>query len=172
MVDEFKNTEAFIRKYGKEVEQEIKNRLAGYNKKASGKLYKSIRAEVSEEKKEFILSFSMEEYGEYVDKGVQGAGVPKGFKGKKKPVVRTGPYKFRDKMPPEKEFRNWLKFKGIPKKASFPIRRSIWIFGIAPTNFFTIPVKRRQKQFNQGVEKAMAKDIEQQLAKEFKKKKK
>lgn len=171
MANEFKNTEAFIRKYGKEVESEIKTRLLNNGKKATGKLYKSIRAEVVENKKEFILSISMEDYGNYVDKGVSGAGIPKGFKGKKKQVVTSGKFKFRDKMPPDnKDFRKWLSIKGIPKKASFAVRRSIWIFGIAPTNFLTIPITRRQKQFEKGVEKAMAKDIEESLQKENKKK--
>jgi hypothetical protein len=170
MANDFKNTKAFIRKYGKEVESEIKTRLLNYGKKATGKLYKSIRADVKENKSEFILTVSMEDYGEYVDKGVSGAGIPKGFKGKKKQLVTSGKYKFGFSMPPDnKEFRKWVSIKGIPKKASFPIRRSIWIFGIAPTNFFTIPIKRREKQFDKGVEKAMALDIENMIKKDLKK---
>lgn len=170
MASEFKNTEAFVRKYGKEVETEIKNRLLSYGKKASGKLYKSIRADVREEKAEFIVQFQMEDYGVYVDGGVKGAGKPSGFNGKDKPVVRTGRFSFHNKMPPNtKGIQDWLRIKGIPKKAGFAVRRSIWIFGIAPTNFFTIPVKRNEKRLQAGIEKNMALDFEQIIAKQFKK---
>lgn len=169
MASEFKNTEAFVKKYGKEVESEIKKRLVGYGKKASGKLYNSIRSEVKEEKAGFLLTFQMEDYGLYVDKGVSGAGVPSGFNGKLKPVVKSGKFRFHDKMPPPESIKSWLKIKGIPEKASFPIRRSIWIFGIAPTQFFTIPTTRRQRQFEKGLEKNMALDFEKIIAKQFKK---
>jgi hypothetical protein len=42
------------------------------------------------------------------------------------------------------------------------------MFGIQPTNFFTIPTTRRQKQFEQGLGDAMALDIDKQLEKELK----
>lgn len=171
MASDFKNTEKFVRTYGKEVEKEIKNRLLSAGKKASGKLIKSIRFDVRETKKEFLLTFEMEDYGLYVDKGVSGHGVPENFGGKKKQVVTTGKFKFGDKMPPDTSgLKSWLRLKGIPKKQGFAVRRSIWIFGIAPTNFFTIPTTRRQKQFEQGIEKNMALDFESAIAKEFKKK--
>ena len=171
MASEFKNTEKFVRKYGKEVEAEIKNRLLSFGKKASGKLYKSIRADVREEKAGFIVQFQMEDYGLYVDGGVKGHGKPEGFKGKNKPVVTTGKFRFGSKMPLDnKSIKDWLRIKGIPKKESFAVRRSIWIFGIAPTNFFSIPVKRNEKRLQAGIEKNMALDFEQIIAKEFKKK--
>lgn len=169
MASDLKNTEAFVKKYGKEVETEMKNRLISYGKKATGKLYKSIRSDVREVKGEFILTFRMEDYGLYVDGGVKGHGKPAGFQGKDKPVVTTGKFKFGSKMPPEGGLKKWLKLKGIPKEASFAVRRSIWIFGIAPTNFFTVPIKRREKQLAKGIEKAMALDFEQAVLKSFKK---
>ena len=173
MASDLKNTEAFVKKYGKEVETEIKNRLLSYGKTASGKLYKSIRSDVREVKGEFILTFRMEDYGLYVDGGVKGHGKPDGFKGKDKPVVTTGKFKFGSKMPPNNAaFKSWMNGKGkslgIPKEASFAVRRSIWIFGIAPTNFFTVPIKRREKQLAKGIEKAMALDFEQAVLKSFK----
>ena len=44
------------------------------------------------------------------------------------------------------------------------------MFGIKPTNFFTIPTTRRQKQFEQGLGDSMAKDLDTQLQKELDKK--
>jgi hypothetical protein len=170
MADKLKNTEDFIKKYGKQVEDEIKARLLSAGKKASGKLYRSIKFNIRESVKELEVSWRMEDYGLYVDGGVKGAGVPNGFKGKKKQLVTTGRFKFGSKIPPESQINKWLKIKGIPKEASFPIRRSIWMFGIAPTNFWTIPTTRRQKQFEKGIEDNMAKDLDIQLQKELNKK--
>lgn len=153
----YPETEAFIRKYGDSVENEIEARLTGHNKIASGKLYDSIRYEVKETKKEFILSFIMAEYGQYVDKGVK----PKKYLGMKRKKGGSKKSKFIEAL------MKWCKIKGLPTNAAFPIRRNIWKFGIAPTNFFTIPTTRRQKYFEKELEKAMARDIDNQLQKEI-----
>lgn len=39
------------------------------------------------------------------------------------------------KMPPKKPIEDWMKAKGIPMRASFPIRRAISIRGIKPRPF-------------------------------------
>ena len=175
MASEFKFTDKYLNKYGKEVVSEIKTRLSGLGKKATGGLINSIKYKIAPN--DLTLSFYMNEYGKYVDKGVSGAGIVKGFKGKKKKVEKgqldvydKRVHKFGSKMPPDNSaFRKWLKVKGIDKGASFAIRRSVWMFGIAPTNFFTIPTTRRQKQFEQGVGDVIAQDIDKQLEKELKK---
>lgn len=176
MASDFKNTLAFVKKYAASVEQEIKTRLVNSGHVASGKLFDSIRAEVKEDKNfGILLKYKYAKYLKYVDKGVSGAGMPSGFKGKKKKVNKgqfdktdNRVHAFGKKMPPEKSISDWMRIQGIPKEASFPIRRSIWMFGIAPTNFFTIPTTRRQKQLNEGIEKNMAKDFEQILLKGLK----
>lgn len=153
MANKFTNTTAFVKRYGDQVETEIKNRLKNAGKFASGKLYKSIRHDVKIEKGQFVLRFFAEDYAKYVDKGVEGAKSKRAGEGGK------SIYKFKDKMPPEKPFKSWLRKKGIPKDKSFAVRRSIYLFGITPTNFFTIPTTRRLKQFEKGVEENMIKDI-------------
>lgn len=153
MANKFTNTTAFIKRYGDQVETEIKNRLKNAGKFASGKLYKSIRHDVKIEKGQFVLRFFAEDYAKYVDKGVEGAKSKRAGEGGK------SIYKFKDKMPPEKPFKSWLRKKGIPKDKSFAVRRSIYLYGITPTNFFTIPTTRRLKQFEKGVEENMIKDI-------------
>jgi len=177
MAEDYKNTLKYLNKYGTEVINEMKNRLTN---NASGSLKKSLKYKIS--KSELTLTFFMNEYGKYIDKGVTGHGKIKGFKGldkdgNKKTVNKgqldkfTGrTYKFGTKMPPDNaEFKKWLRIKGIDKGLSFPIRRSIWMFGIKPTNFFTIPTTRRQKQFENGLGDAMALDIDAQLEKELNK---
>jgi hypothetical protein len=153
----------------------MRNRLVGLGKVSSGKLFDSLRFEVKETNNEITLSFKMAQHGQYVDKGVSGAGVPQGFGGKLKKVNKGQfdkeagrVHAFTNKMPPEKSIKKWMQIQGIPKDKSFPIRRSIYIFGIAPTNFFTIPTTRRQKQYEAGIEKALGKDFEDLLGKDFK----
>lgn len=46
MANNFKNTRAYIVKYGNEVENEIETRLTNNGKIASGDLYDSIRYEI------------------------------------------------------------------------------------------------------------------------------
>lgn len=157
MANEFKNTTDFIKKFGKEVENEIKTRLLSNGKKASGKLYKSIKFEYRESLKQLEASWRMEEYGVYVDKGVKPQ--PKYLEGK-----GTGKSKFIQAL------KKWCKIKGIPEGAAFPIRRNIWKYGIKPTNFFTIPTKRRAKYYEEQIGINMAKDLDKQLQKELDKK--
>ena len=172
MASEFRNTEAFVKKYGIQVENEIKTRLVNAGHVASGKLFDSIKSKVLETKEGFDIVFKMARYGDYVDKGVSGAGIPDGFNGKIKKVQKSKFYSFgkatsrsKDK---ERSLKSWMSIQGIPKTAYYPISRSIWIFGIAPTNFFTIPTTRRQKQLEKGIEKNMALDFEQILLKGLK----
>jgi hypothetical protein len=157
MANEFKNTTDFIKKFGKEVESEIKTRLLGHDKKASGKLYKSIKFEYRESLKQLEASWRMEDYGVYVDKGVKPQ--PKYLTGQ-----GTGKSKFIQAL------KKWCRIKGIPEGAAYPIRRNIWKYGIKPTNFFTIPTKRRQKYYEEQIEKNMALDLDIQLQKELDKK--
>lgn len=160
----FKHTEKFLRTYGNQVEQEIEARLHGFDKIATGKLMQSIRYEIRETANSIAITFLMEDYGKFVDKGVQGAESGRAGEGGR------SPYKFKNKMPPPESIRQWLKIKGIPEKASFPIRRSIWRFGITPTNFFTIPTTRRRKQLEEGIKNGLILDAEEAIKKEFKKK--
>jgi hypothetical protein len=155
MASEYKNTEKFIKTYGKQVEDEIKSRLLGYDKKASGKLYRSIKFQYRDSIKELEASWRMEDYGVYVDKGVKPQ--PKYLSGR-----GTGKKsKFIEAL------KKWCKIKGMPEGAAYPIRINIWKYGIKPTNFFTIPTTRRQKYFEKELANNMAKDLDIQLQKEL-----
>lgn len=165
MATEFKNTLAFIRKYGTQVENEIRTRLVNQGKVSSGKLFDSIRSEVREAKNDFLLSFKTLGYGKFVDKGVRGA---EGGKGKSSPYSFKQPFSNKT-APPIRAILAWTSIQGIPEKFAWGIRRNIWKFGIAPTNFFTIPTKRRQKQLEAGIQKYMGIDLEQNILADFKK---
>ncbi len=153
MASNYPNTYKYLKEYGDSVESEIEKRLKGFGKYASGKLYDSIRYEIKETTKKFTISFFMEDYGVYVDKGT------KPSKYANSQGKGTGKSKFIESL------MKWCSIKGLPKSAAFPIRKNIWKYGIPPTNFFTIPTTRRLKQLEQGVEKSMAKDVDQVIQK-------
>jgi hypothetical protein len=165
MPSNFPITKKYIETYGKSVESEIKKRLKGHDKYASGKLYESIRFIMKETPKDFTLDFTMLDYGKYVDKGVKGSKTNK---------AGNTPYKYTNKMPPTKVFDKWILRKGLAPRdkkgkflnrdrIKFAIARSIFLHGVAPTNFFTIPTTRRAKQFEAGVGNAMAQDLDKMI---------
>ena len=162
MANNFPITKKYITEYGKSVESEIKTRLKNYGRYASGKLLNSIKFRYYENKSSFSLQFAMNDYGKYIDKGVKGS-----------KINRAGntPYKYTNKMPPTKVFDRWIISKGIAPRddkgkfksrssLKFAIARSVFLKGITPTNFFTIPTTRREKQFNNTIEKTMAQDLD------------
>lgn len=164
MAGNYPITKNYLTTYGNQVEQEIETRLRNNDKYSSGDLYDSIRYEIKENSVKFTISFYMLDYGRFVDKGVKGAESGKAGEG------GTSPYAFRSKMPPPKAIEKWMKIKGIPAEASYPIRRTIFRLGITPTNFFSIPTTRRKKQLEEGVRNSMIKDVEANIKKQYGKK--
>jgi hypothetical protein len=165
----WKETEKFLDKYGKSVVNEQKTRLKGFGKGGShsGSLEKSLSYKKFDRKGEVGVDFYMNEYGNYVDKGVQGyktgtTGKAGGksiykYKNKDKSHKPRGKSKFIESL------MKWCGRKGIPKGAAFPIRRKIWQEGIERTLFFTIPIQRSDKRFKEGIEKSMKLDIENNI---------
>ena len=153
----FKKTFKYITTYGNQVESEIETRLFNLGKVASGTLYDSIGYKIIETEKGYRLQFTMADYGKYVDKGTKPSKYAD-MEGR-----GTGKSKFITSL------MKWCDIKGLPRGLAFPIRRKIWKFGQPPTNFFTIPTTRRQKQFREGVKKNMALDAEDYLSSEYKK---
>lgn len=150
MASNFPLTRKYMTEYGQSVIGEMKTRLTNAGKEATGNLHKSLKFRTQETEDEFLISFYMADYGVYVDKGVKPQ--PQYLTGK-----GTGKSKFIAAL------KKWCRVKGIPQNAAFPIRRNIWKFGIKPTNFFTIPTVRRQKQFEEMIARNMAKDMENLL---------
>jgi hypothetical protein len=158
---QFPLTRKYLTEYGQSVIGEMKTRLTNQGKEATGTLHKSLKFRTQEKDNEFIVSFFMAEYGQYVDKGVNGYARRVGSIYSFKP--KDGNHKPQRKSKFIESLKKWCKVKGLPEGAAFPIRRNIWKFGIKPTNFFTIPTTRRQKQFEQMIAKNMAKDIDNNI---------
>lgn len=88
------------------------------------------------------MELSMEEYGEYIDEGVQGVGgerkttTPYGQKGSlfqnKAPESR---FKFKiEKKPSARHFEGWARRKGL---SPFAVREKVFREGIKPNNFIS-----------------------------------
>ena len=152
---EFENIQDLLNDFRSNVIREAKRNLTSQN--TSGRLSKSLKSYVKESKNSIQISFEMEDYGFYQDRGVQGTKSGKSLDG----------YKYTNKMPPPKAFDKWIVKKGFKdtirdkkgrfvkrKGLAFIIARSIFEKGIKPTLFFTKPFEKFYKRLpNELVEK-------------------
>ena len=159
-----RNLKPILEQFGEYVVSQSRLNLTkgGYKNKgqnASGSLSKSLAFEVMPNGKNWVVEFIMENYGQFVDKGVSGT-----------KVRRNTPYSYRSKggkqglkgMPPPSAFDQWRIRKGIaprddkgrflPRKAvNFAIARSIFEKGIKPSLFFTTPFNKAFTDLNQTI---------------------
>jgi hypothetical protein len=159
------NVKDSLNKFAKYVVQQSRSNLTKGKKNISKSLYNSIDYDLTVSPNSFSLSFIMDEYGMYQDKGVSGT--------EKK---YNTPFKYTNKMPPIKPLADWAKFKNIRlrdakgkfakgnyKTIGFLISRSIYRKGIKPSLFFTKPFERSFKNLPEEVVKAFALEIENLL---------
>jgi len=151
--------------FKKFVIQQSRSRLSKSKKNNSKKLYDSIDGNIKVNPNSFSLSFEMEEYGTYQDKGVSGT--------EKK---YNTPFSYKSKMPPIKPLADWAKSKNIRlrdaggkfKKGNyntigFLISRSIFRKGIKPSLFFTKPFEQAFKKLPDELIEAYGLDVEELL---------
>lgn len=134
--------QAALTKFAKRVIQQAKQNLTKKKKNSTKELYNSLDYDLSVGPNSFSLSFKMEDYGEYQDKGV--SGVKRKF---------DTPYRYTNKMPPPKAFAQWVVRKGlegvrdkkgrfVPRKnLQWAIAKSVYNNGIKPSYFFSSPFK-------------------------------
>jgi hypothetical protein len=137
--------------------------LTKKGKSVSKKLFNSIDGEVKVNPNSFSLSFFMEDYGVFQDKGVSGT--------KKK---YNTPFSYTSKRPPRKTLEEWIskrRFQFRDKKGkfmsyksmSFLIQRSIFEKGIKPSLFFTQPFQNAFKTLPDEIIEAYGLDVEELL---------
>jgi hypothetical protein len=157
----FDNSEILetIEKFKNLVIEEAKGNLQ--KKNASGDLSNSIRGETKVMANSIRITFDMDKYGWYQDKGVSG----------KKTKYDT-PFEYTDKMPPPRALDKWVirkgiaprdasgKFKGrsiktvgFKKSITFLIARSIFYKGLKPSLFFTKPFQKHFKTLGEELQK-------------------
>jgi len=133
--------------FGKYTVKQARTNLTKKKKNDTKGLYNSISYDLEVSKNSFSLSFSMDEYGKFIDKGVKG--VSSSVK------APNSPYKFGTGTGKKGGLTSgvdgWVKRKRIQfadkktgkfmsyKQTAYLIRNSIWNKGIETTNFFTKP---------------------------------
>jgi hypothetical protein len=136
-------TREALNKFAKYVVQQSRSNLTKSDKNVSKELYNSLGYDLNVSKNSFSLSFLMEDYGVFQDKGVSGT--------EKK---YNTPFKYTNKRPPASAFSNWVVRKGL----------SIYNKGIKPSMFFTKPFEKAFKGLNEELIKAYALDVEKFMA--------
>jgi hypothetical protein len=159
-----------LNKFGKFIVQQSRSNLSKAKKKDRGALYKSINYNLEVGKRSFALSFSMEDYGKFVDKGVKGVS-----SSSKAP---NSPYKFGTgsgrKGGLTDGINGWVKRKRFQfrdkkgkflsyESTAFIVRRSIWFTGLRTTNFFERPFELAFKKLPYELIKAYGLTVENLL---------
>ena len=142
---QFESIQELLNDFRDNVIREAKKNLS--QRSDTGKLRSSLKSTVKESKRSIQISFEMEDYGFYQDRGVKGVKSGKSLddykfgtgtgkkggltKGINKWVQRKG-FQFRDKK------GRFLSYK----QTANTIIRSIWMKGIKPTLFFTKPFEK------------------------------
>jgi len=159
-----KNVQQELNRFSKYVIQQSRTNLTKGKKNSSKDLYNSLDYDLTVSPNSFALSFLMEEYGIYQDKGVSG-----------KKVKYNTPFSYKDKMPPPSKLDKWIVRKGLKgirdkqgkiilrKSLQFMIARGIFNNGIKPSLFFTKPFERAFKRIDADIIKAYELDVEELL---------
>ena len=163
-------------KFGKSAVKQSRTQLTKKKKNASKDLYNSIDYNLKVSKNSFEMSFSMEDYGAYINDGVKGTeenhtksgglklGGSKGFAYKK--GIKN--------KPSYKHFTKWITRKGITarnKKGQFStkiglavaISYSVWRKGQKTTDFFTRPFDVAFKQLPEDLVEAFGLEVDKLL---------
>ena len=170
---EFKNTIQSLQNLGRNVVKEGRSILKQKKKTTSpNTLYNDFDYLVTASKDSVTLEFEFggaEDYWQFVDEGVRGAG---GFKGSGRARGQNSPFKYSTKMPPRRFIDKWIVSKPLKaardksgrfiarKSLAFLIQRSIFQRGLERTQFFTKPLTQQLKKQTDNIVKSFADDID------------
>jgi len=159
-----KNVQQELNRFAKYVIQQSRTNLTKSKKNSSKALYNSLDYDLNVSPNSFSMSFLMEDYGIFQDKGVSCI--------KKK---YNTPYSYTNKMPPPSKMDKWIVRKGLRgvrgkdgkfisrKSLQFMIARSIYNNGIKPSLFFTKPFEKAFKNLDKDIIEAYKLDVEELL---------
>jgi len=146
--------EDVLNTFGKRVIQQSRTNLTKKKKNFSKGLYNSLAYKLDISSNKYTVSFEMEDYGSFVDRGVKGAGGVRrstskfkrtNNKGKlwKLKKVTNNDFKFgKSGGISPKHFTKWARSKGL---SPFAVAKSVYHTGLETTNFFTRPL---ENEFN------------------------
>jgi hypothetical protein len=162
------NVDKVLDTFGRKVVQTARGILNAKGKNASGDLGSSLGYFIKVYPSGAIdMSFVAEGYAKFVDKGVKGS--------KSSAKAPNSPYKYTNKQPPSGVIDKWVVRKGIQgardekgrfikrKSLVYAMARSIKLYGVKPTNFFTDAFNVAYKDLPQEFIKAYANDTQQFL---------
>lgn len=154
-------------RFGKYLIQQARSNLTRQGHKASGDLYNSLAYDFKQYANSIEFAFSMESYGEFLDKGVKGkdktdkapqspfrfgsgtgrrGGLTEGIDG----WVRRKRFQFRE---PSGRFMSY-------ESTAFLITRSIYRTGLRTTRFYSLPLERGYDRFAEDVVEAYGLDVD------------
>jgi len=164
-------TYKYLNDFAKYVIQQSRSNLSKSNKSNTKALYNSLDKEIEVGANSFRLTFLMTEYGEYVDKGVQGK--------KSSSKAPDSPFKFGSgtgrKGGLTDGISKWVQQKQIQfrdrksgkflsyQSTAFLITRSVYNKGIRPSLFFTRPFEKAFERLPDELVEAYGLDVEQFL---------
>jgi hypothetical protein len=171
---QLKETKRALQIFAKNVVKVSRSNLTKDKKNVSKELYDSIQYDLKVEKNKFSLSFFMEDYGMFQDKGVKGAGQVRKTTSKYKRTNNKGKmwkqnaknspfsYKKNGKKPPASAFKKWADAHNV---SPFAVAYSVWAQGIKPSLFFTKPFEKHFKNLPKDLVKRFALDLENIITK-------
>lgn len=157
-------TYKYLNDFAKYVIQQSRSNLSKSGKSNTKALYNSLDKQIEVSANSFRLSFLMENYGEFQDKGVSGT--------KKK---YNTPFSYSSKRPPLKPIEDWVTKKRFQfrnkesgkfmsfKSTAYLIAGGILKNGIKPSLFFTKPFEKAFERMPDELVEAYGLDIEQFL---------
>jgi hypothetical protein len=159
-----KQTYKYLNDFAKYVIQQSRSNLTKGGKNVDNKLYNSLDKQIEVSANSFRLSFLMEYYGQFQDKGVSGT--------KKK---YDTPFSYKSKRPPLKPITDWVTKKRFQfrnkengkfmsyKSTAYLIAGGILKNGIKPSLFFTKPFEKAFERLPDELVEAYGLDVEQFL---------
>lgn len=150
------NVENELERFFKEVIRDSRKNLNSQGINASKSLYKSLNYNIQENKNSIEADFLMEDYGDFIDKGVRGVESGRSLAG----------YRYKNKKPPVRFLKTWLKQKTgkfrqrNQDSIAYAIQNTIYKKGIKPTEFFSRPFEKAFKTLPDELIEAYGLDVE------------
>ena len=166
------NLQRYLDSFGKQVLEDANGILS--SQKGNTALSKSIRFKVEKDSQGFTTKFYMLDYGTFVDKGVSGNKIKRGYINTEGFAAST-PYSYKSKQPPANILAKWVAKKGLKgrdKKTgryisnmslAFLIARKIKRDGIQGISFFQKPLGIRYGELKTELLNVLKLDIEMYL---------
>ena len=157
-------TYKYLNDFAKYVIQQSRSNLSKGGKNVNKALYNSLDKEIEVGANSFRLSFLMENYGEFQDKGVSGT-----------QRKYNTPFSYKSKRPPLKPIQDWVskrRFQFKDKKTgkfmsykstAYLVAGGILKNGIKPSLFFTKPFEKAFERLPDELVEAYGLDVEQFL---------